>query len=146
MQTQKAVDGLNELLRGELAAVETYQQAIEKVDNHPSLVYLRAIHEDHREAANEFRKHVHDIGGKPVQGSGAWGAFAKAVTGTAKVFGESAALLALKQGEEQGISSYEEALKNPDLPSECRSGLTSILKQGRAHVATLDKLMAEPKR
>jgi len=35
MKTDKAIDRLNALLRGELAATETYQQALEKVHNEP---------------------------------------------------------------------------------------------------------------
>src|SRR5688500_4016587 len=107
MASQNTVDQLNSMLRGEIAATETYQQALAKVGAEPGADELRSIHVDHRETANEFRQHVHQHGGKPDQDSGAWGAFAKAVEGSAKVFGDTAALKALKEGEEQGISSYE---------------------------------------
>ena len=79
--TKTAVDTLNSLLRGELAATETYQQALDKVGNDSRASELRQIHIDHREAANTLRQHVHKMGGKPDQGSGAWGAFAKTVEG-----------------------------------------------------------------
>jgi uncharacterized protein (TIGR02284 family) len=144
MNQQKTIDTLNSMLRGELSATETYQQALEKVSKEPEAADLRSIHADHREAANEFRKHVHQFGGKPDQGSGAWGAFAKAVAGSAKIFGETAALKALKEGEEQGISSYEDSLKEPDLPQECRTLIQSTLAQCHAHITLLDRLMKRP--
>jgi len=50
MKTDKAIDRLNALLRGELAATETYQQALEKVHNEPGATELRRLHTDHREA------------------------------------------------------------------------------------------------
>src|SRR5262245_11761794 len=107
MNPDKAVKNLNSMLRGELAATETYQQAIEKAGSDPRAPRLRAIHDEHRDLANEFRRHIHAHGGTPAQGSGAWGTFAKAVTGTAKIFGSTTALKALKEGEEQGINSYQ---------------------------------------
>jgi len=144
MNQQKTIDKLNSLLRGELAATETYQQALEKVGPEPGASDLRSIHADHREAANEFRKHVHKFGGKPDQGSGAWGAFAKAVAGSAKILGQTAALKALKEGEEQGISSYEDSLKESDLPFDVRALIQSTLAQCHAHVTLLDTLMRQP--
>src|SRR5437762_13622311 len=111
---------LNSLLRGELAATETYQQALPKLEGTPGYEELRRIHKEHREAANTLRQHVHKVEGRPDQSSGAWGAFAKAVEGTAKAFGVDAALKAVKQGEEHGVKEYEEGL-NIGLPRECRN-------------------------
>ena len=56
---------LNSLLRGELAATETYQQALAKVGNEAGVADLRRIHAEHREAANTLRQHIHVHGGKP---------------------------------------------------------------------------------
>src|SRR5438874_4738999 len=132
--TEHGIETLNSLLRGELAATETYQQAIAKMDGTANAGGLRRIHVEHREAANTLRKHVHQCGGKPDQGSGAWGAWAKFVEGTAKVFGQDAALKALKAGEEQGIKDYEAALQEGELATECRTLIsTSLLPQTREH-------------
>jgi uncharacterized protein (TIGR02284 family) len=147
MNHEKTLDTLNSLLRGELAATETYQQALAKVGTDPLAADLRAIHAEHRDSANELRKHVHHHGGKPDQDSGAWGTFAKAITGTAKIFGETAAMKALKEGEEQGLSDYEKALKNPDLPEDCRKFISStLMPRTRSHLSVLDRLMSEKSR
>ena len=138
----KAIDRLNELLRGELAATETYQQALAKVGDDPAAADLRQIHREHREAANTLRQHVHKVGGKPDQGSGAWGAFAKTIEGGAKLFGNTAAIKALKEGEETGICSYEKSLDSNELPAECQTLIRSqLLPQTRAHIPVLERAM-----
>jgi uncharacterized protein (TIGR02284 family) len=141
--TNKTTDALNRLLRGELAATETYQQAMEKWGSEPGAGELRRLHDEHRDSANTLRQHVHGQGGQPDQGAGTWGAFARAVEGTAKVFGNAAALKALKEGEEHGIKDYESALQNPDLPTECRNLIqSSLLPRTRSHLPVLDRLMS----
>lgn len=141
--TTNTVDTLNALLRGELSATETYQQAIESAGDEPGGAELRRVHADHRDAANTLRQHIRHHGGVPDQGSGAWGTFAKFVEGTAKLFGDTAAIKALKEGEEHGQKSYEEALQDDELHADCRALIsTTILPQTREHIATLDRLMA----
>lgn len=139
---QSTVDTLNKLLRCEIAATETYQQAMAKVGQEPAADALRQIHHEHRAAANTLRQHVHEHGGKPDQDSGSWGAFAKAVAGTAKLFGNAAALKALKEGEERGIQDYENALNDQALPADCRELIrTNLLPQTRSHIPVLDRML-----
>ena len=140
--TKEGIEMLNSLLRGEISAIETYQQALEKIGSDPDAAELRRIHHEHRDAANMIRKQVHELGGKPDQDSGAWGAWAKTVEGTAKMLGTTAALKALKEGEEHGQKSYEDALQEEGLPSECKSAIRStLLMQTQEHIAALDRLM-----
>lgn len=61
------------------------------------------------------------------------------------MFGNTAALKALKEGEEHGVKSYEDALADDDLPAECKELIRiRLLPQTRAHVAVLDRLMEAP--
>lgn len=139
----KTHETLNGLLRGELAATETYQQALAKVGDDPRAADLRRIHDQHREAANTLRKHIHDHGEKPVQGSGGWGVYAKTVEAAARVFGDAAAMKALREGEEYGARDYEKALADPSLPEDCKGLVRArLLPQTMEHIATLDRLMA----
>ena len=140
--TDTGIDCLNSLLRGELAATETYQQALAKLNSETYAADLRRIHANHRETANTLRQHVHAGGGKPEQGSGAWGAWAKLVEGAAKLFGAAAALKALKEGEEKGVKDYEAALKDSGLSTECTTLIrTKLLPQTREHISSLDRMM-----
>jgi uncharacterized protein (TIGR02284 family) len=140
--TNEGIDVLNALLRGEIAATETYQQAMEKLSDDPHLAELKQMHAEHREAANTLRIHVRQHGGEPTTASGAWGAWAKFVEGTAKLFGDTAALKALKEGEEHGLKEYEDALADNALPSDCKSLIQSrLLPQTRNHISALDRIM-----
>lgn len=133
-------DTLNGLLKGELSAVETYQQAMDKFKDTKGLRELTRIRDEHRNAASTIREHIHQHGVQPEKSSGAWGTFARAVEGGAKFFGNDAALKALKEGEQYGIKAYEKALK--ELPDDCKTVINSILPQEREHVPVLDRLMA----
>jgi penicillin-binding protein 1A len=119
MQTTTAngTDTLNSLLRGEMSAIETYRQALEKVGQDAGAEQLRSIERDHRAAVDGLTTHVGRQGEKPAQDSGAWGTFAKAVTGTAKVFGNASALKALKEGEVHGVSA---CTRTPSTTRTCR--------------------------
>src|SRR5262249_29872104 len=137
------VSTLNALLRGELAAAETYQQALARVGAGAGSAQLRQLHDEHVRAANTLRQHIHQKGGKPDQGSGAWGAFARAVEGAAKLFGNTAARKALKEGEEHGAKAYEDALRDKDLPADSQDLIRStLLPQTRAHIPIIDALMS----
>jgi len=139
---------LNSLLRGEMSAIDTYRQAIDKLGGNrldPWLEELRSIQRDHRDAADALWHHVELHGGKPSEGSGPWGAFAKAVEGTAQLLGSllgnKAALKALKEGEEHGLKEYEDALQDKDLPADCQAILRGLVPRQRTHLAALDRLM-----
>lgn len=139
--TETCIDTCNKLLRGELSAIETYHQALEKIDSGPEADQLNRILQDHEKSAGALRAHITDMGAIPDSESGAWGTFAKAVEGTAKMFGERSAIMALKQGEEHGISEYEEALNSPDVMQEAKATIRgTLLPRLREHVSILEGL------
>lgn len=137
------INALNGLLRGEMSAIETYRQALEKAGTEPGNQDLHTFQQDHRDAAKELWSHIEKHGGKPSEDSGAWGSWAKAVEGTAKLFGNAAALKALKEGEEHGLKDYQSALENKDLASECLTLIRGLVEKQRTHIATLDRLISQ---
>lgn len=134
------VDALNELLRGEMSAIETYRQAMEKAE--AGSQDLNRFAKDHRDAADQLWKHVEQHGGKPAESSGAWGSWAQAVQGTAKLFGTAAALKALKEGEEHGLKEYRGALENEDMAPECTELIRTLAAKQQEHITGLDRLIA----
>ena len=107
------IEQLNSLLRGEISAVETYDQALAKLADEPSLaVDLRSCRASHQARVFALRSEVRRLGGEPTDGSGMWGAFAKLVEGGAKVFGTKAAIAALEQGEDKGLDDYEDDVES----------------------------------
>jgi uncharacterized protein (TIGR02284 family) len=134
--------GLNRLVRGELAAIETYRQALDKMQDAPEATELHALMTEHRSALQALREHVTHCGGKPSESSGPWGIWAQFVEATAKLFGNSSALKALKEGEEHGIKEYEDVLTDANLDPCCANVIrTQLLPQAREHVPILDQLI-----
>jgi hypothetical protein len=122
MQADKNVETLNSLLRGEISAVETYDQAIEKLNDDAALAQqLLQCRSSHEERVTVLRGEVARRGGEPAAGSGPWGSFAKLVEGGAKAFGKKAAIAALEEGEDHGLRQYRDDL--PKLDGSIRSTL-----------------------
>lgn len=142
METNKSVDTLNSLLRGEISAVETYSQALGKLNADADVASeLNDCRSSHEERVVFLRNEVTRLGGTPADGSGPWGTFAKLVEGGAKAFGKAAAIAALEEGEDHGLKEYRDEL--PKLDASLRSALEPQLlaKQLQTHrtMSTLKK-------
>ncbi|OJT23188.1 ferritin [Archangium sp. Cb G35] len=101
------VETLNSFLRGEISAVETYRQAIGRVSDERLRSQLEDCMHDHEHRVEAIRERVEKLGGKPVEGSGVWGAFAKLVQGGADLLGDKTAIQALEEGEDHGLADYQ---------------------------------------
>lgn len=135
-------DKLNELIRGERSAVETYRQAFEKVGTDPRASKLKTFVADHEQAIRLLTDKVAACGRQPSTDSGAWGTWAETVMGAAKLFGDRAAISALKQGEEHGLKQYQDVLNSDVLDASCRSIIQNqLVPQQRAHVRVLDEII-----
>lgn len=135
------IEVCNGLLRGELSAIETYNQALEKFDGQPEAVQLRQIKDEHILSATTLEQNIIKMGGKPDKDSGAWGTFAKTIQGSAKLLGDEAAIGALSQGEKIGKNDYEKALENECVMDDCKTLIRSeLLPKQIKHIAQLDKL------
>jgi demethoxyubiquinone hydroxylase (CLK1/Coq7/Cat5 family) len=104
---QNDVETLNSFLRGEISAVETYRQAIGRISDDRLRSELEACQQDHEQRVATIRERIEKLGGKPSEGSGPWGVFAKAVQGGADLIGEKAAIQALEEGEDHGLADYQ---------------------------------------
>jgi len=111
----KTIDTCNSLLRGEIAAIETYTQAIDTFTNSSDDSALERIRTAHIASAAELRKFISQDGAEPASGSGLWGGFAQTLEGAATLIGESPALKILQAGEEHGISEYMDAMNDLDI-------------------------------
>ena len=133
---------LNALLRGEMAAVETYTQALATSADQEMIADLQKIRDEHSRAVRLLRDHVVRFGGVPTDSPGPWSAFTAATPGGAKVICPTTVLAALRQGEEHGISEYESALGNEDINPECQQLMWGdLLPAARRHVEELNSLL-----
>lgn len=129
------------LLRGEIAAAETYKQALDQVD-HPEADTLRQVQQQHGQAIRFFYEQLVARGEYPAKTSGVWGFFARAVEGGARLFGDKAALAALREGERQGLDLYERALESGLLPPACRTFIEQgLIPEQRRHIDILSRLI-----
>lgn len=111
MATKSNSEQLNEFLRGEMSAVETYQMALEKLDDNTTLHNdLVSNLRSHQDRVTMLRDSVIASGEKPADSSGPWGTWAKVVQGTAKLLGNKTAIAALEEGEDHGLKNYKENL------------------------------------
>ncbi|HEY6556979.1 MAG TPA: DUF2383 domain-containing protein [Polyangiaceae bacterium] len=129
------VDQLNSFLRGEIAAVETYRQAIAKLQDSANVITLRDCMRSHEQRVTALTLEIRRLGGKPASGSGAWGTFAKVVEGGAKAFGEKAAIAALEEGEDHGRDDYRRDLDKLSLDVRRFAQSNLIPEQERTHRA-----------
>jgi hypothetical protein len=137
------VDVLNSLLRGEVAAAESYDLVLARFEGQAPAIALQRIRDEHVEAAAVLRERVRHFGGDPAEGSGIWGKLAAAIAGTAKVLGPASALGALKQGEEFGVGQYEGAFADPDLDADDKDLIRyRPLPRCQSHVRELDRQIA----
>lgn len=133
-------DACNALLRGELSAIETYTQAIEKFPAIAGVNTLEGIRADHVANADSLRKLVRKCCVETATSSGPWGTFATTIEGVATLLGESPALMVLQQGEEHGIRQYEEALDDDDLSEDIKNLIRdTLLPAQRKHLVELEQ-------
>lgn len=133
--TTDTVNHLNSLLRGEISAVETYRQALNKLDRTTYRSTLEDCARSHELRVQLLRDEVLRRGGQPAQGSGAWGSFAKLVEGAATKLGDKAAIAALEEGEDHGRNDYRRELDELDEPAKQFVQSQVLPEQNRTHDA-----------
>ena len=140
------VEIIDKLLKDELSATETYQNAMDKFREDVDMSeaeYLMPIYEDHMEAVSTLQTKIRQMGGTPSEGSGVWGTWAEVVQGGANLMGKEIALKTLQEGEKSGAEDYEEALEETELSADVRSLIESkLLPAQQSHIITLDRLIS----
>ncbi|HET6279992.1 MAG TPA: ferritin-like domain-containing protein [Polyangia bacterium] len=108
MGIDQSIDTLNEFLRGEIAAVDTYKQALRQLQYNDSSDDLRDCLASHQRRVETLRKQIVQLGGIPAVASGAWATFARLFEGDVAALGDAAAITALEEGEDRGLQLYLE--------------------------------------
>jgi hypothetical protein len=133
--SQDTLKQLDSFLRGELSAVETYRQAIEKITDPSTNAKLTECLSSHQQRVTLLTEAIRKLGGTPSTTSGPWGAFAKLVEGGAKVFGEHAAIAALEEGEDHGLADYKRDRDELDASVQRFVQMFLYVEQKRTHDA-----------
>jgi bacterioferritin (cytochrome b1) len=131
---------LNGLLRQEFAALETYTQALKRLDRGPEAAVLREIASDHLHAAAQLRRHVIQLGGEPAIHSGGRSLWAQAVMEAAHAGTE---WTALRELEDRGKRKLEQAVFQDEVNPEARLLIRfTLIPQQRDHLAALERASA----
>lgn len=134
-EQHQVVEVLNSFLRGEISAVETYRQALEKVKQPQVQSQLQSCMQSHAQRVDALTAQIRGLGGSPSTDSGVWGSFAKAIEAGAKAFGESAAVAALEEGEDHGRNDYRRELEKLQGDTKQFVQTNLIPEQQRTHDA-----------
>lgn len=110
--TESAYGDLDTLLQSELAAIEAYTQALGKISDRHAADVLKECQKSHVERRDTLRNAIVNMGEKPTESAGPWGAIAKMVTKGATNLGDKAIIAALEEGEDIGADDYEWFLVN----------------------------------
>lgn len=139
------VKTIEKLLKDELSATETYQQALEsfRIPGGQFMANsLTPILGAHKAAVSSLEAQITKLGGTPHKGTGAWGSWAKLILEGASLLGKQSAIKILLEGEKSGEGDYEEALKDTTLSSEVRTLIeTKLLPAQQSHIRSLDRLL-----
>jgi hypothetical protein len=133
---------LDSLLRGEIAAAETYKIAIDRMGDPAGEAELRAIQGDHGEEIRYLYARIVDRGVEPSKHSGPWGSFARLVESAATRIGDKTALRALREGEMRGLSAYQSALRDGALPYDVQMHVEeTTVPRLQGHIDVLERMM-----
>ena len=134
---------LHKLLRGEMAAVEAYEEALRRLPPTDADVgTLTRITREHAESVDILRERLENEGEEPDKSSGAWGAYARFLERAGEWVGDDLGLKMLNEGEVHGLSDYRTSLGHEDLPSELRRSIEKVLiPRQQEHIATMDKVL-----
>ncbi len=138
----KLGEALNQLLRGELSAVEAYEEALKTIDDPAEVKRLKEFLVSHRTNAEYWREQVESVTVEPDTSSGPWGYVVQAFMSTAKLFGENSTLRALKTGEEHGVKEYKSFLKHPLVEEKDKRFIRNeVLPELERHLNSIDAMM-----
>ena len=109
------IEKLEEFLKRELAAVETYELVLKNVDHGEIRHTLQGLLINHTRRADRIRERIEMLGAVPPKSSGVWGTLAKAVQAGADLLGDRTAIAVLEEGEDRGLKFYTENLSECDV-------------------------------
>jgi demethoxyubiquinone hydroxylase (CLK1/Coq7/Cat5 family) len=128
-----SVEKLQEFLRSEISAVETYELALKSVTHVGLHRTLQEILTSHSRRTAQLRDKIATLGAEPDQSSGVWGAFAKVFQVGADLLGERAAIAALEEGEDRSVEMYSSDLKGCDAKTQKLIDSELLPEQRRTH-------------
>lgn len=141
-----SVAKLQECLRSELSAAETYELALKSVTHVGLHRTLQEILVSHSRRTTLLRDKIAGIGAEVPTDSGVWGAFAKVFQIGADLLGDRLAIAALEEGEDRAVELYTKDLAECDARTRKIIDTELLPEQRRTHdlCRTLKSYMTAP--
>ena len=118
---QKAIEALTALLHSELAAVESYDKALDR-DNEDRRIILIGCKASHSRRVTLLNQRLSSLGSDVVLAVGQWETLVVAVTTGSGFLGERGVITALMDGEDGVRDTYRTVLK------QCESLTTQFVE------------------
>jgi len=132
---------LNKILRGEISAIEAYEQVIPTFQNKSDRDRLTAIRDEHDRIVERLKMLVEHTRFAPEEASGPWGTVVTTIVGAAKLVSNTISLVTLMEGEEHGLRLYNDAL-SLNLSFDERDVIAiEIMPLLKKHIATLEHMV-----
>lgn len=112
------IERLNDLLKVDHDAVNSYEEAIQGIDIEHVRTNLRQFQNDHRQHVEKLSAAIRTLGGTPHEKTSIKGFFQKQMTAISAKMGNEAAIRAMESNEKLMNHSYSKAAKEtwpPDL-------------------------------
>lgn len=136
---QQYIDTLNELLKGELMAMEIYQETEDIQDDEQVRSMLQQFSKDHQEHARLLADRILELGGTPVTGTGMAGAMAGMSSKINALRGPSHLLKQVYDGEDKGVHAYEDRID--ELDPESQKLVSEIMSVDHDHLKLFKERM-----
>jgi bacterioferritin len=115
---QRYIDTLNELLKGELMAMNIYKETDDIQGDEQVTAMLAEFARDHQEHARLLTNRIHELGGTPIETAGLPGAMADITAKVNALMGPSHLLEQIYGGEDKGVHAYEDRIDELDPKSQ----------------------------
>ncbi len=136
-------DYLNKILRGEISAVEAYEQVIPKFTDEGDRFRLSGIRNEHSRNVEKLRALIENTRFAPDEDSGVWGTFVSTLMSSASIISNTAILNALIGGEEHGLTLYRNTADFSLSVEEKKIIFDDIIPSLNRHVASLENMVTE---
>lgn len=131
----EGADGLNALLQGELAAVNTYQRALRSAEGRATVDAGQILRfaAEHQRTVAALQGAVREMGAVPASEAATWGAFA--------LLRDTASVRELLDGDEACLTMYEAA--HLTLDGDARDLVTlELIPRQRKQIAELSAILS----
>ncbi len=135
---------INEILRGEISAVETYDSLLEKIKNSSRHFILKTIREEHFASIRYWRDEALNQGKFPQLDSALWGDMVMLFVEASKSISTKTAIGMILKGEEHGLKNYQSMLDAQFLTVDQKKKIKeTFIPNQKDHIGALNSILRQ---